>query len=99
MWAMWANIFKNFVRGPSAAVTFGARPYPGAIDRKPKCHAAGGHAASAPVWPPASAAGRPAQPGGQRPCGQRSRAASAAGGHAASAPVWPSASGHAAMRR
>ena len=54
MWAMWANIFKNFVRGPSAAVTFGARPYPGAIDRKPKCHAAGGHAASAPVWPSAS---------------------------------------------
>jgi hypothetical protein len=31
MWAMWANILKNFVCGPSAAVTFGARPYPGAI--------------------------------------------------------------------
>ena len=31
MWAMWANILKNFVRGPSAAVTFGARPYPGAL--------------------------------------------------------------------
>ena len=35
MWAMWANILKNFVRGPSAAVTFGARPYPGALSRKP----------------------------------------------------------------
>ena len=31
MWAMWANILKNFVRGPSAVVTFGARPYPGAL--------------------------------------------------------------------
>jgi hypothetical protein len=31
MWAMWANILKNFVRGPSVAVTFGARPYPGAL--------------------------------------------------------------------
>ena len=34
MWAMWANIFKNFVRGPSAAVTFGHRPYPGASRQK-----------------------------------------------------------------
>ena len=38
MWAMWANILKNFVRGPSAAVTFGARPYPGALSQKAKCH-------------------------------------------------------------
>ena len=29
MWAMWANILKNFVRGPSARVTFGHRPYGG----------------------------------------------------------------------
>ncbi len=34
MWAMWANILKNFVHGPSASVTFGRRPYPGAISRK-----------------------------------------------------------------
>ena len=40
MWAMWANILKNFVRGPSAAVTFGARPYPGALKQTAKCHAA-----------------------------------------------------------
>jgi hypothetical protein len=38
MWAMWANILKNFVRGPSAAVTFGARPYPGASRQKAKSH-------------------------------------------------------------
>jgi hypothetical protein len=31
MWVVWANILKNFVRGPSAAVTFGARPYPGGL--------------------------------------------------------------------
>lgn len=42
MWAMWARFFKNFVRGPSAAVTFGARPYPGAIKQTAKCH--GGYA-------------------------------------------------------
>ncbi len=29
VWAMWA--IKNFVCGPSAAVAFGARPYPGGI--------------------------------------------------------------------
>ena len=38
MWAMWA--IKNFVCGPSAAVTFGARPYPGALKQTAK-------------WPPA----------------------------------------------
>jgi hypothetical protein len=36
VWAMWA--IKNFVCGPSAAVTFGARPYPGALSQKAKCH-------------------------------------------------------------
>ena len=40
MWAMWANILKNFVRGPSAAVTFGARPYPGALKQTANGHAA-----------------------------------------------------------
>jgi hypothetical protein len=40
MWAMWANILKNFVRGPSASVTFSRRPYPGAIEQTAKCHAA-----------------------------------------------------------
>ena len=40
MWAMWANILKNFVRGPSAAVTFGARPYPGALKQTAIGHAA-----------------------------------------------------------
>ena len=40
MWAMWANILKNFVRGPSAAVTFGARPYPGALEQTAIGHAA-----------------------------------------------------------
>ena len=40
MWAMWANILKNFVCGPSAAVTFGARPYPGALSQKAKSHGA-----------------------------------------------------------
>ena len=39
MWAMWANILKNFVRGPSAAVTFGARPYPGALKQTANGHA------------------------------------------------------------
>jgi hypothetical protein len=39
MWAMWANILKNFVRGPSAAVTFGARPYPGALKQTAIGHA------------------------------------------------------------
>jgi len=29
---MWA--IKNFVYGPSASVTFGRRPYPGAISQK-----------------------------------------------------------------
>jgi hypothetical protein len=33
MWAMWANILKNFVHGPSASVTFSRRPYPGAIEQ------------------------------------------------------------------
>ena len=33
---MWA--IKNFVCGPSAAVTFGARPYPGALSQKAKSH-------------------------------------------------------------
>ncbi len=32
VWAMWA--IKNFVYGPSASVTFGRRPYPGALSRK-----------------------------------------------------------------
>ena len=36
MWAMWANILKNFVRGPSASVALGRRPYPGALKQKPK---------------------------------------------------------------
>ena len=40
MWAMWANILKNFVHGPSAAVTFGARPYPGALKQTANGHAA-----------------------------------------------------------
>ena len=62
MWAMWANILKNFVRGPSAAVTFGARPYPGAIGEERAASEPGGrrpcgHAASEPggrpVWPSA----------------------------------------------
>ena len=43
MWAMWANILKNFVHGPSAAVTFGARPYPGAIEQTANGHAAASH--------------------------------------------------------
>jgi len=43
MWAMWANILKNFVCGPSASVTFGRRPYPGALGQKAKSHAATGH--------------------------------------------------------
>jgi hypothetical protein len=30
---MWANILKNFVHGPSAAVTFSRRPYPGALSQ------------------------------------------------------------------
>lgn len=34
---MWA--IKNFVCGPSAAVTFSRRPYPGALSRKPKAMA------------------------------------------------------------
>ena len=37
---MWA--IKNFVCGPSAAVTFGARPYPGASSKQ---QSATGHAA------------------------------------------------------
>ena len=37
VWAMWA--IKNFVRGPSAAVTFGARPYPGALKQTAIGHA------------------------------------------------------------
>jgi hypothetical protein len=40
MWAMWANILKNFVRGPSASVTFSRRPYPGAIKQSAIQHAA-----------------------------------------------------------
>ena len=43
MWAMWANILKNFVHGPSAAVTFGRRPYPGAIEQTAIGHAAIDH--------------------------------------------------------
>lgn len=35
---MWA--IKNFVCGPSAAVTFGARPYPAPLKQTAKCHAA-----------------------------------------------------------
>ena len=38
---MWA--IKNFVCGPSASVTFGRRPYPGALSRKPKAMAATSH--------------------------------------------------------
>ena len=34
MWAMWANIFKNFVHGPSASVALRRRPYPGASAKK-----------------------------------------------------------------
>jgi len=34
MWAMWANILKNFVHGPSASVAFGRRPYPGGLAPK-----------------------------------------------------------------
>ena len=68
MWAMWANILKNFVRGPSAAVTFGARPYPGAIGEERAASEPGGHAA---IGHRPSAigqrAGRPAasEPGGR----------------------------------
>ena len=40
MWAMWANILKNFVCGPSASVTFGRRPYPGALKQTANGHAA-----------------------------------------------------------
>ena len=35
---MWA--IKNFVCGPFAAVTFGARPYPGALKQTANGHAA-----------------------------------------------------------
>lgn len=35
---MWA--IKNFVCGSSAAVTFGARPYPGALEQTANGHAA-----------------------------------------------------------
>lgn len=35
---MWA--IKNFVCGPSASVTFGARPYPGALKQTANGHAA-----------------------------------------------------------
>jgi hypothetical protein len=38
VWAMWA--IKNFVCGPSAAVTFSRRPYPGAIKQTANSHAA-----------------------------------------------------------
>ena len=38
MWAMWANILKNFVRGPSAAVALWPGPSPGALSQKAKCH-------------------------------------------------------------
>ena len=41
MWAMWA--VKNFVCGPSASVTFGRRPYPGALSRKQNAMAAIDH--------------------------------------------------------
>jgi hypothetical protein len=37
VWAMWA--IKNFVHGPSASVTFGRRPYPGAIEQTANSHA------------------------------------------------------------
>ena len=70
MWAMWA--IKNFVRGPSAAVTFGARPYPGASCRKQTAMPAGWPAASGPTWARSHAASMGAQT-----CGQR------AGGHMA----------------
>jgi hypothetical protein len=43
MWAMWANILKNFVHGPSASVTFSRRPYPGAIKQTANGHAATDH--------------------------------------------------------
>jgi hypothetical protein len=36
VWAMWA--IKNFVHGPSAAVTFGARPYPPPIKQTATGH-------------------------------------------------------------
>jgi hypothetical protein len=39
MWAMWANILKNFVHGPSASVTFSRRPYPGALKQTANGHA------------------------------------------------------------
>jgi hypothetical protein len=38
MWAMWANILKNFVHGPSASVALWPGPYPGALEQKAKCH-------------------------------------------------------------
>ena len=38
---MWA--IKNFVCGPSASVTFGRRPYPGAIEQTATGHAAIDH--------------------------------------------------------
>ena len=37
VWAMWD--IKNFVCGPSAAVTFGARPYPRALKQTANGHA------------------------------------------------------------
>ena len=43
MWAMWANILKNFVHGPSASVTFSRRPYPGAIKQTAIGHATCSH--------------------------------------------------------
>ena len=81
MWAMWANILKNFVRGPSAAVTFGARPYPGPSIKsqnamrpaasKPGGHRPCGQQAGRPMATPAGGqqAGRPAGVAiGHRPC-------------------------------
>ena len=62
MWAMWANIFKNFVRGPSAAVALWPGPSPGGLAPK-----ANGHAGRV-------ASGQRAHVGAQ-PCGQHGRAA------------------------
>jgi len=70
MWVMWA--IKNFVCSPSAAVALWPGPSLGAIDRKPKCHAAsepGGQRAGRPcghaaMWP----CGRPVWPAGRWPC-------------------------------
>ena len=41
MWVMWA--IKNFVCGPSASVTFGRRPYPGALKQTANSHRPRGH--------------------------------------------------------